>query len=93
MLKEFDRVVFKSVVEIIIIGGYNDEEVEDSLLALDQLGALAVYKHYRENKAEAIEHGLLKTDWELYEAAWIRLDFTEDYIRKIVVLVEEEFLR
>lgn len=65
--------------------------------ALAQLGALAVYKHYRENKAKAIEQfenfltiGFSKPIGELYEAAGIRLDFTEDYIREIVVLVEEE---
>ncbi len=65
--------------------------------ALAQVGALAVYKHYRENKAEAIEQfenfltmGFSRPIGELYEAAGIRFDFTEDYIRKIVVLVEEE---
>jgi oligoendopeptidase F len=65
--------------------------------ALAQLGALAVYKHYRENKAKAIEQfenfltiGFSKPIGKLYEAAGIRLDFTEDYIREIVVLVEEE---
>jgi len=31
ILEEFDRVVFESVVEKIIIGGYNDDGVEDPL--------------------------------------------------------------
>lgn len=31
LLESFDRVVFESVVERIIIGGYNDEGVEDPL--------------------------------------------------------------
>lgn len=30
MLENFNRVVFESVVEKIIVGGYNDEGVEDT---------------------------------------------------------------
>lgn len=62
-----------------------------------QLGALAVYKNYKENPAKAVEAyqnflnlGYTKPTNELYETAGVKFDFTEEYIREIVEFVKEE---
>lgn len=62
-----------------------------------QLGALAVYKNYKENPAKAVEAyqnflnlGYTKPTNELYEAAGVKFDFSEAYIREIVEFVKEE---
>ncbi len=59
--------------------------------ALAQLGALAVWRNYRENPQlglkqylEALELGYTRTIPEVYAAAGIRFDFTEDYVQECV---------
>lgn len=62
-----------------------------------QLGALAVWRHYRENPKKGLEDYLkaLKMGYtapipEIYKAAGIRFDFSESYIRELCAFVEEE---
>lgn len=65
--------------------------------AIAQLGAIAVWKNYRENPAEGIEKyknalklGYTKTIREIYEAAGIRFDFSVEYVRELVNFVKSE---
>ncbi len=62
-----------------------------------QLGAIALWKNYRENPIETIERftyalslGYSKTIPEIYEAAGISFDFSEKYIRSIIGFLKEE---
>ncbi|MCK4258001.1 MAG: M3 family oligoendopeptidase [Halanaerobiales bacterium] len=62
-----------------------------------QLGALAVYKNYKENPHKAVEDyeaflklGYSKPVNELYEAAGVKFDFSEEYIKEIVDFVKAE---
>lgn len=62
-----------------------------------QLGALAVYKNYKENGKKAIEayQHFLETGYRLpvrnvYEAAGIRFDFSEQNLRELVDFVKAE---
>lgn len=62
-----------------------------------QLGALAVYKNYKENPAKAVEAyqnflslGYTRPTNELYETAGVKFDFSEEYIREIIEFVKEE---
>jgi len=62
-----------------------------------QLGALAIYKNYRENPERALQQyqdflslGYSRTVRELYQAAGIRFDFSESYIRELVDFVRNE---
>lgn len=64
---------------------------------LAQLGAVAVYKNYKENKSKTIEQfehflslGFSKPIGGLYGIAGIRVDFSEDYLRDIVEFIVEE---
>ncbi len=64
---------------------------------MSQLGALAIYKNYKENGAKAIEQyqdflnlGYSKPVNELYEAAGIKFDFSEKYISELVDFVKKE---
>lgn len=65
--------------------------------AISQLGAIAVYKNYKENGAKAIEQyenfldlGYSKSVSEIYKAAGIRFDFSEGYIKEIVEFIKKE---
>jgi oligoendopeptidase F len=62
-----------------------------------QLGALSIYKNYRENKAKALEQyqeflslGYSKPVKELYEVAGIDFDFSAEHIRELVDFVKQE---
>lgn len=62
-----------------------------------QLGALAVYKNYKENPKEAVEKyenflklGYTKPIPELYKAAGIEFNFSEDYIKGLVDFAKKE---
>lgn len=62
-----------------------------------QLGAIAIWKQYRENPQPAIEKyiGALKLGYtrpigEVYEAAGIAFDFSDDYISKLGAFVKAE---
>ncbi len=62
-----------------------------------QLGALAVYKNYKEDKVRTVEKyekflklGYSKPMNEIYQAAGIRFDFSIDYLKEIVEFVKDE---
>ena len=64
---------------------------------MSQLGALAIYKNYKENKDMAIEQyqnflnlGYSKSVKEIYETAGIKFDFSEKYISELVEFVKKE---
>lgn len=66
--------------------------------AIAQLGALAVWKNYKEDPEKgleaylnALQMGYTRPIPEVYEAAGIRFDFSEDYIREIVEFCLEEY--
>ncbi len=62
-----------------------------------QLGAIAIWKNYRENKTEglqgymnALKLGYTRTIPEIYEAAGIKFDFSSAYIKNLTGFVKEE---
>ncbi len=62
-----------------------------------QLGAIAVWKNYREdprkglnNYLNALKLGYTKTIPEIYETAGIQFDFSASYIRELVSFVKDE---
>ena len=62
-----------------------------------QLGALAVWKNYKENPAKGLEAylnalrlGYKRSIPEVYEAADIRFDFSKEYIRDLIAFLKEE---
>jgi len=62
-----------------------------------QLGALAVYKNYRENKSKALQQyqdflnlGYSKPVREIYQTAGISFDFSESYLKELVDFVKAE---
>ncbi len=61
-----------------------------------QLGAIAMWRQYRNNKEEALKHyqqalshGYTKTLRQLYEAAGIRFDFSPAYVQELGAFMEE----
>ncbi|WP_276496554.1 M3 family oligoendopeptidase [Pontibacter litorisediminis] len=65
--------------------------------AMAQLGAVAVWKNYKENPAEglaaykrALSLGYTVSIGEVYEAAGIKFDFSTDYIKSLVDFVRAE---
>ncbi|QQL48491.1 M3 family oligoendopeptidase [Mucilaginibacter ginkgonis] len=62
-----------------------------------QLGAIAVWKNYKENPEkglsqylDALKLGYTKTIKEIYETAGIRFDFSADYVKELVGFVKSE---
>lgn len=62
-----------------------------------QLGAIAVWKNYRQDKQKGLEGymnalklGYTATIPEIYEAADIKFDFTESYIKELIGFVKSE---
>jgi oligoendopeptidase F len=62
-----------------------------------QLGAIAVWKNYKENPQrgleqylEALKLGYTKTIREIYETAGIKFDFSAAYIQELVSFVQQE---
>lgn len=65
--------------------------------AISQLGAIAIYKNYKEHGDKAIQQyesflniGYSKSVSEVYESAGIRFDFSENYIKEIVEFIKKE---
>ena len=64
--------------------------------AIAQLGALQMYKQYKENPKQALENykkalslGSSKSLTEVYEAAGIRFDFSSETIKELMAFVEK----
>ena len=64
-----------------------------------QLGAIAVWKKYRENKKAGLEGymnalklGSTRTIPEVYAAAGIKFDFSRDYIKELIGFVKAEMM-
>lgn len=62
-----------------------------------QLGAIAVWRNYKQNKDKAIKDyqaalslGYTKTIGEIYKTAGVRFDFTKDYIKELTAFVKEQ---
>ena len=62
-----------------------------------QLGAIAVWRNYRENPKNGLEGymnalklGYLKSIPEIYAAAGIKFDFSKSYIKELMTFVKEE---
>ncbi|MCF8370641.1 MAG: M3 family oligoendopeptidase [Bacteroidales bacterium] len=65
--------------------------------AMSQLGAIAVWKNYKENPTKAIEQyenalklGYTKTIPEIYEAAGIHFNFSISYVKELMAFVQSE---
>jgi oligoendopeptidase F len=65
--------------------------------AIAQLGAIAVWKNFREDKVRglqgyinALKLGYTKTIPEVYEAAGIKFDFSKSYIKELMNFIQEE---
>ncbi|TCC86966.1 M3 family oligoendopeptidase [Pedobacter frigiditerrae] len=65
--------------------------------AIAQLGAIAVWKNYKENPEKALEQylaalalGYTKPMNEIYETAGIKFDFSADYVKELASFVKEE---
>jgi oligoendopeptidase F len=68
--------------------------------AMAQLGAIAVWKNFKENPAEglkgyknALALGYTRSISEIYEAAGIRFDFSTDYIKSLAEFVKAEMAK
>ncbi|MCX2494980.1 M3 family oligoendopeptidase [Pedobacter sp. PF22-3] len=65
--------------------------------AIAQLGAIAVWKNYKENPEKALEQylaalalGYTKPINEIYETAGIKFDFSEEYVKELASFVKDE---
>ncbi|MFD2147603.1 M3 family oligoendopeptidase [Mucilaginibacter antarcticus] len=65
-----------------------------------QLGAIAVYKNYKENPEKALEQylaalklGYTKTIKEIYETAGIQFDFSAGYVAELAAFIKEEIAK
>ena len=65
--------------------------------AIAQLGAIAVWKKYKENPEKAIKQyenalqlGYTKTIPEIYKTAGIRFDFSKSYVKELMNFVKDE---
>ncbi|MFN0293098.1 M3 family oligoendopeptidase [Pedobacter helvus] len=65
--------------------------------AIAQLGAIAVWKNYKENPQKGLQQylaalalGYTKPMNEIYETAGIKFDFSADYIKELADFVKEE---
>ena len=68
--------------------------------AMAQLGAIAVWKHFKENPTEGLQGyknalalGYTKSISEIYEVAGIRFDFSTDYIKSLADFVKAEMAK
>jgi len=66
--------------------------------AFAQLGAIAMYKQYKENKSKAITNyknalklGYTKSIGEIYKVAGIQFDFSEQYVADTIGFLKEEY--
>jgi len=65
--------------------------------AIAQLGAIAVWKNYKENPQQALDQylaaltlGYTKPMNEIYETAGIKFDFSASYVKELAAFVKEE---
>ncbi|AMQ00249.1 Oligoendopeptidase F [Pedobacter cryoconitis] len=65
--------------------------------AIAQLGAIAIWKNYKENPEKALQQyldalalGYTKPMNEIYETAGIKFDFSSEYIKELASFVKEE---
>ena len=65
--------------------------------AIAQLGAIAVWKNYKENPSKALDQylaalslGYTKPMNEIYETAGIKFDFSADYVKELAEFVKAE---
>lgn len=65
--------------------------------AIAQIGALQLYKQYKENPKQTLENykkalslGCSKSVKEVYEAAGIKFDFSSEMIKDVLCFVEVE---
>lgn len=65
-----------------------------------QLGAIAVWKNYKENPEkglqqylDALKLGYTKTIKEIYETAGIKFDFSAEYVKELVAFVKSELAK
>jgi len=65
--------------------------------AIAQLGAIAVWKNYKENPEKALEQylaalslGYTKPMNEIYETAGIKFDFSAEYVKELAQFVKDE---
>ena len=65
-----------------------------------QLGALAVWRNYNTNKAKALEQykaalslGYTKTIGDIYKTAGIEFNFSQNYIKELMLFVKDELLK
>lgn len=65
--------------------------------ALAQLGAITVYKNYRENREKTIDQlkdfmklGFSRSIDELFKVAGIKFDFSEEYLKEVVDFIMKE---
>jgi len=68
--------------------------------AISQLGAIAIWKNYRQNPEEALDKyekalslGYTTTLPKLYNAAGIKFDFSAEYIEELISFVYDELLK
>lgn len=68
--------------------------------AISQLGAIAIWKNYRQNPEQALDNyeqalsmGYTVPLPELYKAAGIKFDFSSNYIEKLISFVYEELMK
>lgn len=65
--------------------------------AISQLGAIAIWRNYRQNREKTIEQyknalalGYTVSIKEIYQTAGIRFDFSSEYISELIAFVSEE---
>lgn len=65
--------------------------------AIAQLGAIAIWKNYKENPGKALEQyldalalGYTKPINEIYETAGIKFDFSQDYVAELANFIQDE---
>lgn len=65
--------------------------------AMAQLGAIALWKNYKDNPSKTLEQykaalslGYTKSIPEVYKAAGIKFDFSDDYIKELLDFVKQE---
>ncbi|MDB5022187.1 MAG: Oligoendopeptidase, partial [Pedobacter sp.] len=68
--------------------------------AIAQLGAIAIYKNYKENPELAIKQylqalslGYTKPMNEIYETAGIKFDFSVEYVKELATFIKDELAK
>ena len=68
--------------------------------AIAQLGAIAIYKNYKENPQQALQQyldalalGYTRPMNEIYETAGIKFDFTQGYVEELATFIKNELAK